>query len=64
MAGRFPSCGSVPDPENAITSPTFHVRLPGGETIVAVGGVLPTVMTIGSLMLEAPALSVTLSRAV
>jgi hypothetical protein len=29
-----------------------------------VGGVLPTVMTIGTPMLEAPPLSVTLSRAV
>ena len=35
-----------------------------GALIVAVGGVLPTVMTSGPLRLEAPRLSVTRSRAV
>ena len=59
-AGRVPSCGSVPDPEKAITSPTLHMRLPDGALIVAVGGVFPTVMVIGPLTLDDENLDVSL----
>ena len=42
--GSGPSCGSVALPANWITSPTRHVVPGDGRVIVAVGGVLPTVI--------------------
>src|SRR6266700_8003398 len=43
-AGSVPSCASVACPENGIASPTFHVSVDAGESMTAVGAVLPTVM--------------------
>ena len=54
-AGRVPSSGSVAEPEKEMTSPTFQVVPAAGVSIVAVGGVFPTVIVTGSLTLEAPA---------
>src|SRR4051794_11597884 len=59
-AGTFPSCLSVAEAENAITSPTFQVRVESGLPIVTTGGVLSA--WISTLVVdEAPKLSVTLS---
>ena len=43
-AGNVPSCASVAWPEKLIGSPTFQVRLGPGESMTAIGAVLPTVM--------------------
>ncbi len=43
--GSVPSCGSVAEPANAITSPTLHVVDPDGAVIVAVGGIEPAWIT-------------------
>ena len=61
--GRVPSSASVAEPEKLITSPTFQVVPAAGVVMVAVGGVLPTVIVTESVS-EAPRLSVTLSDAV
>src|SRR5919197_2855886 len=58
-AGSAPSSGSVALPEELIGSPTFHVTVEAGEEIDGTGGVLPGVVVIGALVLEAPLLSVT-----
>src|SRR4029453_7763771 len=42
--GSGPSCPSVAEPMNDMTSPTFHVVPAAGLLIVATGAVLPTVM--------------------
>ena len=63
LAGRVPCSGSVAEPEKEMTSPTRHVVPAVGATIVAEGAVLPTVIVSGALTAEAPAASVTRSRA-
>src|SRR5205814_2844339 len=45
-AGSVPSCASVAWPEKLIVSPTFQVRLDVGESMIAVGAVLPTVTVV------------------
>jgi hypothetical protein len=57
-----PCCGSVAEPRNEIVCPTRHVVVEVGSSIVAVGLVLPTVITTVSVAL-APRLSVTRRRA-
>src|SRR5262245_15632291 len=63
LAGRVPSWASVAVPEELMTSPTFHVVPAAGDTMVAVGGVLPTAMATESVS-EAPCGSVTRNEAV
>ena len=58
-AGIVPSWSSVACPENEIGSPTFHVKLDAGESIVGTGGVLPASIVIGDEIVEAPFESVT-----
>jgi hypothetical protein len=57
-AGRVPSCASVAWPEKLIVSPTFQVRLDGGESMTATGAVLPAVTVTDAVSL-APWSSVT-----
>ena len=57
-AGSVPSCVSVACPEKGIVSPTFQVRVDGGESMTAVGAVLPTV-TVTDFVSVAPWSSVT-----
>jgi hypothetical protein len=44
---RDPFCWSVAEPEKEILSPTFQVVVEEGESMVAVGGVLPALMASG-----------------
>ena len=53
-AGRVPSCASVACPEKLMTSTTFQVVPATGASMVAVVGVLPTLMVTESVSL-APA---------
>ena len=53
-AGSVPSCASVALPAKVIASPTFHVVPAAGAVIVAVGGVLPTLIETAAV-LDAPA---------
>ena len=57
-APRPPSSGSVAEPENEMTSPTFQLSDAAGESIVATGGVLPALITTESVW-DRPLLSVT-----
>src|SRR5947209_467068 len=53
-AGSVPSSGSVALPEKLIGSPTFQVRVDAGAEIVGTGGLLPALIVIGALTLDAP----------
>jgi hypothetical protein len=46
-AASDPSCWSVAEPEKEIVSPTFQVVVEEGESMVAVGAVLPALMVSG-----------------
>ncbi len=49
-------------PAKLIVSPTFHVSVPGGAVMVAVGSSLPALITTGVEMSLPPRWSVTFSR--
>ena len=57
-----PSWASVAEPEKVMTSPTFHVVPATGASMVAVGGVFPTLIVTESVS-DAPFESVTRSDA-
>ena len=58
-----PSCASLADPPKLMTSPTRQLVDCAGLVIVAIGAVLPTLMTFVATD-EAPRLSVTLTETV
>ena len=62
LGGTGLPCPSVAEPENEMTSPTFHVVPAVGVVIVAVGGVPAVIVTVSVLFSAAG--SVTRSRTV